>query len=401
MSIPTTESVRQHYNVFPFPPDPLASVPPPGWNWRWSWPQAYHFCTHTHPGSRTVRILDAGCGSGVSTEYIAHQNPTADLWAFDISDTALGIAQARCQKSGAPPVNFRHCNIYDLDESAIPGTFDFINSVGMLHHLPDPVKGLQILADKLAPGGLIHIFIYGEIGRYPIRLMQEAIRLLVTGDPDQSLRNEEELRQGLATGRSLFRLLPEQNPIALQEKARWATENVDDGCFADMYLHPHEIDYTIPMLFDLVQQSGLTFLGFSNPEFWRLERFFSHEPQLLARARTLPLAQQYRLIEVLDAQVAHYEFYVGKLPLPRLDWTDAALTQAIAHRSPCIGRWPSQSIFNYAYQAIHLSEPDYQFLQHSDGQRTVAEIQAALSHPLPVEAIFALMEQGLLLLQPS
>ncbi|MEN9245924.1 MAG: class I SAM-dependent methyltransferase, partial [Thermostichales cyanobacterium SRBZ-1_bins_19] len=248
MTIP--ESVRQHYNLFPFPPDPLASVPPPGWNWRWSWPQAYWFCTGCHPGSRRVRILDAGCGSGVSTEYIAHQNPGADLWAFDISDQALAIAQQRCQKSGSPPVHFRRCDIYDLDETLVPGQFDFINSVGMLHHLPDPEKGLRILADKLAPGGIMHLFIYAAIGRFPIRWMQEAIRLLVTGDPQGSFGDGEQLRQGLRTGRRLFELLPAGNLIKEQEEKRWATENVDDGCFADMYLHPHEVNYTIPTLFE-------------------------------------------------------------------------------------------------------------------------------------------------------
>lgn len=401
MTIPLTESVRQHYNVFPFPPDPLATVPPPGWNWRWSWPQAYWFCTGRHPGSRTPRILDAGCGSGVSTEYIAHQNPGAEIWAFDISEQALAIAQQRCQKSGSPAVTFRHCNIYDLNEAVIPGQFDFINSVGMLHHLPDPEKGLQILAGKLAPGGILHLFIYGAIGRFPIRLMQEAIRLLVTGDPDQGFGDEATLRQALQTGRRLFQLLPEDNPIQVQEKKRWAVENVDDGCFADMYLHPHEIDYTIPTLFELIKASGLSFLGFSNPEFWRLERFFQQDPDLLGRAATLPQEQQYRLIELLDAQVAHYEFFLGKPPIAKQEWTPGDMFRARPHRSPCLGRWPSASVFNYAYQPITLSENEQEFLSYCNGTHTLAEIQALLTVPLQEERFTHLHHQGIILLEPA
>ncbi len=401
MTTPLTESVRQHYNVFPFPPDPLATVPPPGWNWRWSWPQAYWFCTGRHPGSRIPRILDAGCGSGVSTEYIAHQNPGAEIWAFDISEQALAIAQQRCQQSGSPAVTFRHCNLYDLDDRVIPGQFDFINSVGMLHHLPDPEKGLQILADKLAPGGILHLFIYGAIGRFPIRLMQEAIRLVVTGDPDQGFGDETTLRQALQIGRRLFQLLPEDNPIQVQEKKRWAVENVDDGCFADMYLHPHEIDYTIPTLFELIKASGLCFLGFSNPEFWRLERFFQQDPDLLGRAAALPQEQQYRLIELLDAQVAHYEFFLGKPPIVKQEWTAADIPKAMAHRSPCIGRWPSTSLFNYAYQPITLSENEQKFLSYCNGTQTIAEIQALLAAPLREERLTQLHHQGLILLEPA
>ena len=62
--------------------------------------------------------------------------------------------------------------------ASLPGEFDLINCVGVLHHLPNPVKGIQALAAKLAPGGIFHIFVYAELGRWEIQLMQQAIALL-------------------------------------------------------------------------------------------------------------------------------------------------------------------------------------------------------------------------------
>lgn len=395
---PVTEQVRQLYNTYPFPPAPLSSVAPPGWNWRWSWPQAYAFCTGSHPGSQRVRILDAGCGSGVGTEYIAHQNPTADLWAFDLSERALQIAQSRCAQSNAPAVNFQNLDIVDVGR--IPGQFQFINCVGVLHHLKDPTLGLQLLAEKLAPGGIMHIFVYGELGRWEIRLMQEALRLLVTGQEHRGMETVEQLAAGLQAGRQLFEILPDSNRIQKQEKDRWATENVDDECFADMYLHPREVDYSITTLFQLIERSGLQFLGFSNPEFWRLERVLGSSPDLLAQAHQLDPIKQYRLIELLDPVVAHYEFFVGKPPLPVHSWDPESVLTAVAHLSPCITRWPSQSLFNYRYEAITLSDPAYALLQAVNGQQTVGSLLTSLADPLAPAEVLQLVEQGLLLLEP-
>ena len=50
--------------------------------------------------------------------------------------------------------------------------------MGVLHHLPDPVKGLRALAERLNEGGIMHIFVYSALGRREIMLMQEALALL-------------------------------------------------------------------------------------------------------------------------------------------------------------------------------------------------------------------------------
>jgi SAM-dependent methyltransferase len=358
------------------------------------------FCTGSHPGRRKVRILDAGCGSGVGTEYIAHQNPNAEIWAFDLSSRALEIAEARCRASQAPPVQFCQLNVYDIDR--LPGQFDFINCVGMLHHLPDPVAGLQALASKLAPGGILHLFVYGELGRHEIRLMQKAIRLLVTGSEHQPLASPEQLQKGLQVGRRLFEILPASNRIQQQEQARWALENVDDECFADMYLHPQEVDYNIETLFELIRASGLQFLRFSNPEFWRLERVLGQDEALLAQAAQLPELERYRLIELLDPVVAHYELFLGRPPLPRWEWTSPeAVASAVAHLSPCLGLWPGRSIFNYAYEAISLGEEAFAFLQQVDGIRTVQAIQESLASPLSWSQLQQLLRWQVLLLEPQ
>jgi SAM-dependent methyltransferase len=389
-------AVAKLYDTYPFPPDPLSDNPPPGYNWRWNWNTAYSFCTGQKPSRHDIRILDAGCGSGVSTEYLVHLNPLAEVIGIDLSAGTLAVAQERCQRSGvADRVQFKQMSLFDADQ--IPGEFDFINSVGVLHHTADPIRGIQTLAQKLVPGGIFHIFVYAELGRWEIRLMQEAIALL-QGDRRGDYSN------GVKVGRQLFEALPEQNALKKREKNRWSMENHRDECFADMYVHPQEIDYNIPTLKNLIEASGLDFVGFSNPMVWQLDRLMGSNPELMERASQLDEWERYRLIEVLDpSTITHYEFFLSRPPLPRADWsTDPALLAAIPEINPCIDGWPSSTVFNADYQIIRLSEEDLAFLtacaENTQG-RSIQEILAESS--LTVEQVRSLLDQQLLILSPG
>ena len=303
-----SSAVAKLYDTYPFPPEPLLDEAPPGYNWRWHWPSAYSFCTGRSPERNQVRILDAGCGTGVGTEYLVHLNPEAEVVGMDLSAGAIAVATERCRRSRADRVTFHNLSIYDVAQ--IPGEFDLINCVGVLHHMPDPIRGIQALATKLKPGGLLHVFVYAELGRWEIQLTQEAIALL------QGAKRGD-YTDGVGVGRTLFSSLPEQNRLRRREETRWALENQRDECFADMYVHPQEIDYNVKTLFELIDSSGLDFVGFSNPQYWDLSRLVGTAPDLMARAKGLEVRDRYRLIELLDPEITHYEFFLSRPPLEK------------------------------------------------------------------------------------
>jgi SAM-dependent methyltransferase len=383
-------AVAKLYDTYPFPPEPILDEPPPGYNWRWNWLAAYNFCTGRKPQKQDIRILDAGCGSGVGTEYLVHLNPHAQVIGIDLSAGTLEVAKKRCQSSGADRVEFHHLSIYDVEQ--LPGEFDLINCVGVLHHLPDPIRGIQALAKKLAPGGIMHIFVYGELGRWEIQLMQKAIALL-QGD------KRGDYRDGVQVGRKIFSSLPENNRLVKREKERWAMENQRDECFADMYVHPQETDYNIDTLFELIAASELDFVGFSNPGFWDLEKLLEKAPELIERARELTEIQRYRLIELLNPEVTHYEFFLSRPPLTKHDWTDDnSLLAAIPTLNPCIDGFPSKCIFNYDYQIINLSDAEFEFMQKCNGKTTLAEIFTQVQFGL--DGVRKLLKLQVILLTP-
>lgn len=388
-------AVANLYNTYPFPPEPLLDEPPPGYNWRWNWQAAYSFCTGRKPDRDDIRILDAGCGTGVGTEYLVHLNPQAHVTAIDLSSGALSVAKERCQRSGATRAEFHHLSIYDVAE--IPGEFEMINCVGVLHHLPDPIRGIQALATKLAPGGILHIFVYAALGRWEIQLMQEAIALL-QGDKCGDYRD------GVQVGRNIFAALPPQNRLVQREKERWSLENQRDENFADMYVHPQEVDYTIDTLFELVEASGLSFIGFSNPRAWQLEPLIGSNSDLMNRTQSLSDRQRYRLIELLNPEaVTHYEFFLARPPIAQTDWSlDADLLRAIPDRNPCMDGWESRCLFNADYQIVNLSEAEFEFLKACDANRERRTVQEILTQTrLEVAQVRSLWNQHLIVLTPS
>ena len=263
----------------------------------------------------------------------------------------------------------------------------------MLHHLPDPIRGIEALAKKLAPGGLMHIFVYGELGRWEIQLMQKAIALLQGN-------KRGDYRDGVQVGLQIFASLPENNRIVKREKERWAMENQRDECFADMYVHPQETDYNIDTLFALIEASGLDFVGFSNPSFWQLETLLEKAPELIERAKELSKRELYRLIELLNPEVTHYEFFLSRPPLTKTDWSaDNTLLAAIPELNPCIDGFPSQCLFNYDYQIINLTTAEFEFMQKRGNNATVAEILAQVE--LDLDRVRHLLKQQLLLLTPG
>jgi hypothetical protein len=132
----------------------------------------------------------------------------------------------------------------------------------------------------------------------------------------------------------------------------------------------------------------------------------------MERVKGLSDRERYRLIELLDPQITHYEFFLGRPPLARSNWSnDQILLAAIPQLSPCLNGWPNQTLFDYDYQLVKLSAEEFEFMQacqvNSDSllsepsktQQTVKEILSQVQ--LDLEGVRSLRSRQLILLTPS
>ena len=107
--------------------------------------------------------LDAGCGFGRHLHYATRYG--AEMVGLDLSEAVL--AAYRNNRDN------RRAHIVQGDIYRPPfarGTFDFVYSIGVLHHLPDPERGFRSLAPYVKPGGTLFAWIYG-----PRRGVSEAV----------------------------------------------------------------------------------------------------------------------------------------------------------------------------------------------------------------------------------
>jgi SAM-dependent methyltransferase len=130
------------------------------------------------------RVLDAGCGSGRHAYYAARYG--AEVWAIDLGP-AVEVARRNTDEVGT--VRIVQANIYNPPFA--PESFDYIYSLGVLHHLPDPEAGFRSLLRYLKPGGEIQIFLYWKPEGQPIKrgllAVTSAVRRLTTRLPHEAV----------------------------------------------------------------------------------------------------------------------------------------------------------------------------------------------------------------------
>lgn len=112
-----------------------------------------------------LQCLDAGCGSGRYTMAMAKAG-ARHAHGVDLSARAAREAAARAERMGyGSRVSFEQGSVIDLP-AAWSERFDFVCSNGVVHHTPDPVKGLREIHRVLKPGGRVFIMVYGKGGLF-------------------------------------------------------------------------------------------------------------------------------------------------------------------------------------------------------------------------------------------
>ena len=136
------------------------------------WRQSFINYMQPHPPEYFLgkRALDAGCGTGRFAYYAAEYG--ADVWAIDLG-SAVGVARRNTAK-------LNNVKVLQADLHRPPfgfESFDFVYSIGVLHHLPDPEAAFQNLVKFVKPGGQIQIYLYWKHEGKPIK---QALLAMVT-----------------------------------------------------------------------------------------------------------------------------------------------------------------------------------------------------------------------------
>lgn len=251
-----------------------------------------------HPASENPEILIAGCGSGQHALDTATRFAGARVLAVDLSLSSLAYALRKTRELGVTNIDYGQADILEL--GGLDRQFHIIESMGVLHHLGDPLAGWRVLADLLAPGGLMKIGLYSDLARRSNDAAQALIAEKGYG------KSREDIRR--------FR----QEAMALAHDGDAAMAKVVDSAdfyslseCRDLLFHVQEHRFTLPEIETALETLGLEFLGFELSDRAVMGQFREQNPGPDA-ASSLPAWHQFET-ENPDTFAGMYQFWSRKV----------------------------------------------------------------------------------------
>jgi 2-polyprenyl-3-methyl-5-hydroxy-6-metoxy-1,4-benzoquinol methylase len=104
--------------------------------------------------SEGIRVLDVGCGRGRILGRLATLYPRSRFVGMDLSQEAIAHARDEASRAGCTNIDFVAADLSDFDQTAAPGTFDFITTFDAVHDQARPLSVLKGIRRALKPDGV-------------------------------------------------------------------------------------------------------------------------------------------------------------------------------------------------------------------------------------------------------
>jgi SAM-dependent methyltransferase len=201
-------------------------------------------------GKADVDILIAGCGTGRHAVEIARLYRGAKILAIDLSLASLAHARRKTNELGLGNIEFGQADI--LEFGCLGRSFDVIESVGVLHHLREPLKGWRVLIGLLRPGGFMSIGLYSALARQGVSAARALIAERGYGATVHDIRRFRQEIYGLEDG-------------APAKSLSQSSDFFTTSSCRDLFFHVEEHPTTIPAIKEFLAASDLAFIGFDCP----------------------------------------------------------------------------------------------------------------------------------------
>ena len=197
---------------------------------------------------RKPNVLIAGCGTGRHL-LIADNYLDANILGVDLSLSSLAYAKRKIEEKGLKNIEFLQSDILNLKN--LKRKFDIIESIGVLHHMKDPLKGLKILLDLLKPYGLMKLGLYSKIARQHITYARKF------ASEKKFKGNIEDIRK------CRYEIFNTKNDNLLK-KVSLGKDFYTASSVRDLIFNEQEHCFSIPEISKILYKFKLEFLGFSN-----------------------------------------------------------------------------------------------------------------------------------------
>lgn len=247
---------------------------------------------------KSPEILIAGCGTGRHALETTSLFLGARTLAVDLSLSSLSYAWRKTKELGLSNIEYVQADIMEL--GSLERRFHLIESVGVLHHLGDPLAGWQLLADLLHSDGLMKIGLYSKKARRNIFAGHSLIAEEgYTSSPEDIRRCRQDIITRAGNG--------DQEMVGICN----ITDFFSLSNCRDLLFHVQEHCFTLPEVEAALQSLNLEFLGFEIQSHIVLKKFKKAHPQKSALT-SLSLWHSFEL-ENPDTFRGMYQFWCKKI----------------------------------------------------------------------------------------
>ncbi len=212
--------------------------------------------------SKNIEILIAGCGTGQHAITTASKYKNAEIFALDLSFNSLAYAKRKAKELNCKNINFIQGDLLDIKK--LNKKFDIIESVGVLHHMDDPLVGWETLTDCLKKDALMLIGLYSEKARENIANIRKNI---------SSLKIKTEKKNIINFRKDIF-----ENYNPKLDSIKYSPDFYSTSGVRDLLFHVKEHRFTIPKIKKIMKKLNVKFLGFEDT--YVLDRFKKKYDQL-------------------------------------------------------------------------------------------------------------------------
>ena len=199
--------------------------------------------------SENPEILIAGCGTGQHAITTASKYKNAKILALDLSFSSLSYAKRKANELKIENINFIQGDLLDLE--SLNRKFDLIESIGVLHHMDEPLKAWKILTNCLKNNNsLILIGLYSDKARRHITQIKNKItNLKIKTNTENIIKFRKDLLES--------------------NNSKWDDIKTSPDFYTvsgvrDLLFHVKEHRFTISKIKEYLKELELFFLGFED-----------------------------------------------------------------------------------------------------------------------------------------
>ena len=246
------------------------------------------------PPRRGLHILVAGCGPNAAARY-AFNHPDAKVTGVDLSESSLAHARYLKEKHQLANLALHQCRVEDVEK--LGSSFDLIDSTGVLHHLPEPERGIHALAKVLRPDGAMFLMLYATYGRTGVYMLQRLFRLLGLGQSPADIMFAKQALAALKTDHAGRKYIDSAADLHF------------DAGIVDTFLHPQDRAYTVADCIEFLERAGLVLQGWLDNYLYYPEWQMARDHPLFERINSLPEPQCWQAMELFHGRIPTHSFF--------------------------------------------------------------------------------------------